>query len=580
MPASENASSPAEPESIDAVIRKEVVEAGERVSKETAKKVLARRREALPLLVEIVRGKEYWESGGSWAPYTALYLLAMTKEKEALEAIIDAMYNHAEELGDWLTEDVRWLLAYFGEVHIGRLMELVLDRRLSPFARDAAARAAIMIARDTGREELSKTVGERLRKAVSIQVEEWDDADDVKIAVTLLAFDLAETKDRGSLPLIKSIYDRGLADIEYATYDDIQDLYEGRIENVLSEELAMRDPMDYFTPTAESGEGEEEEETGESRPLYKAFRCADCGNVVWDAALVRGDSRDYTGSTRLHAGRLAFPYTGIGRNGSCPCGSGRKYKKCCLPSLQAWDIIDRRLTHGYSLLEGESEEEGGGERKEEGGEKEKGGGERQTDSIKVCESWLTAWNMMRNAIGKEETKIDAVSTPFRLCELLSNWAQDFENELWNAGLADRRYHEERIRFSRWFCGQFTEEEKGLNLGNMYSAEATSMGELGDVTGAERRFEELAKRLPRYVWGWIHWSDMYWLDIPKRIGGGMKNYERAESILLRCLEQEGLDEGDRKDVEDRLKELRREMDAQAGEVRSPKKVEGEMSNSID
>jgi hypothetical protein len=33
-------------------------------------------------------------------------------------------------------------------------------------------------------------------------------------------------------------------------------LYEGRIDNVLSEELAMRDPMDYFTSTAESGEGD------------------------------------------------------------------------------------------------------------------------------------------------------------------------------------------------------------------------------------------------------------------------------------------------------------------------------------
>ncbi|MHA1275390.1 MAG: SEC-C metal-binding domain-containing protein [Promethearchaeota archaeon] len=25
----------------------------------------------------------------------------------------------------------------------------------------------------------------------------------------------------------------------------------------------------------------------------------------------------------------------IGRNDSCPCGSGRKYKKCCLPKVNA-----------------------------------------------------------------------------------------------------------------------------------------------------------------------------------------------------------------------------------------------------
>jgi hypothetical protein len=130
--------------------------------------------------------------------------------------------------------------------------------------------------------------------------------------------------------------------------------------------------------------------------------------------------------------------------------------------------------------------------------------------------------------------------------MLNSVGLDGEETCCLASLAssERGYHEERIRFSRWFCGQFTEEEKGLNLGNMYSAEATSMEELGDVTGAKRCFEELARRLPTYVWGWIHWSDMCWLDIPKRVGG-VKNYERAESILLRCLEQEGLDEGDRK-----------------------------------
>jgi hypothetical protein len=28
------------------------------------------------------------------------------------------------------------------------------------------------------------------------------------------------------------------------------------------------------------------------------------------------------------------PYRNIGRNAPCPCGSGRKFKKCCLPETQ------------------------------------------------------------------------------------------------------------------------------------------------------------------------------------------------------------------------------------------------------
>ncbi len=25
------------------------------------------------------------------------------------------------------------------------------------------------------------------------------------------------------------------------------------------------------------------------------------------------------------------PFKGVGRNDPCPCGSGKKFKKCCLP---------------------------------------------------------------------------------------------------------------------------------------------------------------------------------------------------------------------------------------------------------
>lgn len=45
----------------------------------------------------------------------------------------------------------------------------------------------------------------------------------------------------------------------------------------------------------------------------------------------------------------------IGRNEPCPCGSGKKYKKCCLKNKQAvtvehvppstWDFVSRWLVH-------------------------------------------------------------------------------------------------------------------------------------------------------------------------------------------------------------------------------------------
>jgi len=52
----------------------------------------------------------------------------------------------------------------------------------------------------------------------------------------------------------------------------------------------------------------------------------------------------------------------IGRNEMCPCGSGKKYKKCCLLKENNNEIIEEAeefsMTRGYGLLEGiKSEEE-------------------------------------------------------------------------------------------------------------------------------------------------------------------------------------------------------------------------------
>jgi len=40
----------------------------------------------------------------------------------------------------------------------------------------------------------------------------------------------------------------------------------------------------------------------------------------------------------------------IGRNESCPCGSGRKYKHCCLPQRQAFQTVSPARNLKISLL--------------------------------------------------------------------------------------------------------------------------------------------------------------------------------------------------------------------------------------
>jgi len=42
----------------------------------------------------------------------------------------------------------------------------------------------------------------------------------------------------------------------------------------------------------------------------------------------------------------------ISRNDQCPCGSGKKYKKCCLPKAEAQDFAYRRISHTFQGLTG------------------------------------------------------------------------------------------------------------------------------------------------------------------------------------------------------------------------------------
>ena len=45
----------------------------------------------------------------------------------------------------------------------------------------------------------------------------------------------------------------------------------------------------------------------------------------WDAAFAKDDETDF-----LSEPYYIRPFQKIGRNDPCPCGSGKKYKKCCL----------------------------------------------------------------------------------------------------------------------------------------------------------------------------------------------------------------------------------------------------------
>jgi len=43
-------------------------------------------------------------------------------------------------------------------------------------------------------------------------------------------------------------------------------------------------------------------------------------------------------ANRARSQRLENPFNGVGRNDPCPCGSGKKFKKCCLATVRPGSI--------------------------------------------------------------------------------------------------------------------------------------------------------------------------------------------------------------------------------------------------
>ena len=83
--------------------------------------------------------------------------------------------------------------------------------------------------------------------------------------------------------------------------------------------------------------------------------------------------------------------------------------------------------------------------------------------------------------------------------------------------------------------------------NLYRAKAESFWYLGERDQAEKLYAELTELFPDDIWGYIGWSDHYWLD-----KDSPHEFEKAEKLLQRALSNPKIN--DRRDGLERLRDL--------------------------
>ncbi len=259
----------------------------DRVKRADVDAILRRGPELAPALVGILQDDAVWEdeeSPAGWAVIHAAYLLASLRPPGSLEVLLKAVERALDTELELICEAAPHLLAAYGPAALPGLRAAAEDVDRDPYARIFANEAVALIA--WTHPEARAGALDLLRASVD------DPACDQEVrafaAGELLDFALPEDRRRIAAAADDDILSEETIDATYA---------EGPGKRELFDWMTFYDPEEIEQRQTEGPEDED----------------ADSEEAAPEA-----------GPAPLQPGSPA------GRNDPCPCGSGKKYKKCCL----------------------------------------------------------------------------------------------------------------------------------------------------------------------------------------------------------------------------------------------------------
>jgi len=228
--------------------------------------------------------------------FYAMYLLAQFREKRAFPKLIRLLKKDKDTLdyflGDVVTEGSHRCLCSVYDGNLGLLKELIEDTNAYQYARNAALETYGFITRGdpAAREEMT----DYLRRYIHEHLK-----DDTSSMPSLVASVVLDEHFFELIPDIKFLYDRNLIDhLFHGGYDSFLDfMFDYRLneKNIFID--AVVEELQHWAKY------QQKPKPKPSLPVEKP----PAGDPVQKAKKK------------------------IGRNDPCPCNSGKKYKKCCLP---------------------------------------------------------------------------------------------------------------------------------------------------------------------------------------------------------------------------------------------------------
>ncbi len=237
----------------------------------------------------------------------------------------------------------------------------------------------------------------------------------------------------------------------------------------------------------------------------------------------------------------------VGRNAPCPCGSGRKYKKCCLAK-------DREAESGrHTAPVAEAAQDRAIGRSVSGvlssPMKESDGYTYEGRVGHACQPRWGLWEEILDRLQPEMTTIDTAESVVNGPEFL-DWLNDFSMELSNAALDDPQWAAKGAEFCRQVVTQFSAEEADFRVRFLVD-EADFFCRAGQDEAGERAFLGIIADYPDDAGAYAGLADV--LFDRGRQDSSLADIERARQLLRDALARP-VNDPESYDIEPRLRHI--------------------------
>ncbi|MBN1958727.1 MAG: DUF1186 domain-containing protein [Desulfuromonadales bacterium] len=431
--------------------------------------------------------------------FYTLYLCAEMRSEEAFSRYVAICRLPTllmdNLIGDILTQNMPEMLARTCAGRFDTLKELVEDEAVYEFARSAGIDALhalvltdVMPCEDLGRYCMD-LLSHRLQKRSSYI---WDEVITISERLRLTE----------ALPLIEEAYQCGWANPETQAFEEVS---RGMSQPLTEEKIKeWRDKVDNFKTEREiayfSHTWSEDDDVSDE----------DTDDLLREPRAVRRQV-----PRKLPAGGK------IGRNDPCPCGSGKKYKKCCIDkkydseemeSLNTTAPLNRAdewIEAGYYYL-------------------------GQDWRYKALTCWWNAWQEANKILPENigDPGADECNRLFTSCDFFSNWLVDYlllleDNLEWSPVAVQNG-----LIFCREVIARFP-DMNSLMANNFREITAYLLLALGKAEEALSLLEQLMEQHPKNAQGYVVLAAVLSMDAQRF--NLRPDYARARQLLLQARE---------------------------------------------